>query len=57
MPLNPDYLSAKPMTEAEQLLQPGEPDSVGGTIHILAVQNAIETLDPDVTPMRGGSLL
>jgi len=46
MPLDPDYLSARPTTEAEQLLQPGEPDSVGGVVHIVAVQNAIEKLDP-----------
>ena len=46
MPLDPDYLSARATTEAEQLLQPGEPDSVGGVVHIVAVQNAIEKLDP-----------
>jgi predicted DNA-binding protein (UPF0251 family) len=46
MPLDPDLLSSKPKTESEWLLQPGEDDEIGGTIHIVAVQNAIEELDP-----------
>lgn len=46
MPLDPEYVSMKPVTEAEQLLQPGEPDDIGGTLHIVAVQQAIDTLDP-----------
>lgn len=45
MPLDPDYLTSKPVTEAEQLLQPGEPDDIGGTHHIFAVQEAVEKLD------------
>lgn len=46
MPLDPEYLSIRPITEAEHMLQPGEPDDIGGTHHIVAVQQAIETLDP-----------
>ena len=46
MPLDPDLLRSKPKTETEWLLQPGEDDQIGGTIHIVAVQNAIDQLDP-----------
>lgn len=46
MPLDPDYVPSKATTEAEFLLQPGEPADIGGTQHIIAVQQAIETLDP-----------
>jgi hypothetical protein len=46
MPLDPDFLSSKPANDMERLLQPGEHDQIGGTVHIVAVQNAIEQLDP-----------
>lgn len=46
MPLDPDFLMSKPTTAGERLLQPGEDTENLETHHIVAVQDAIDSLDP-----------
>jgi hypothetical protein len=45
MPLNPDLIAAKPQTDSEWLLQWGDHITDGNRQHIMAVQEAVESLD------------
>lgn len=46
MPIDPDLLRSKPQTFMENMLQWGDFAPTGDNQHILAVQEAIESLDP-----------